>query len=102
RPQAILDRWTVHEHALQDSTWELPSDDRRDQEKVPRRGIEALQSSEQHVLNAVRHIDRGGRLHESDLITTALDESAFLKRSQALFDEERVAVGLVVDEDLQF
>ena len=63
--------------------------------------IEPLEASEQHVLHLVRNLDLRNRPHEPDFVPAPLEQSAFLERSQDLFDEERVAVRRVVNQLLQ-
>ncbi len=102
RPQTILERRRrIRDDALEHAPRKLPADHGGHSKHVSRGGIEPLETSEQHILNAVGNVDLPDRPHEPDLVSAPLEQTAFLQRSQDLLDEERIAVRLLVDELLQ-
>ena len=79
---------------------EFAPDHRCDVQHVARSRIEPLEPRQNDVLYRVGNVDRFCRMRQADRVATPLERTAFVERPDHLLHEERIAVGLRIEEAL--
>ena len=91
----------IGDDPLEHATRKFAPNHRCDVQHVARPRIEPLEPRQNDVLYRVGNVDRFRRMRQTDRVATSLERTAFVERPDHLLHEERIAVGLRIEEPLE-